>query len=336
MHRAPRRATDLPLSFWRCGAEPIFGSALAFSKDMKTTRVYIDGGNLYNGLLKRTPWKWLDLVKFSKSLLQPDHDVTLVRYFTSRVLSDRGNAASVLRQDIYLQAQSVQERVEIVEGFYQNRRVWLPFAGEPCKTCHGKAEVVKTEEKRTDVNLAVSMVTDAQEGLADCYVVISGDADLAAAVGAVRYKQKKPVLVFNPHREICGELKKLASYYKNIDPSILQGCQLPDEVRINERTVVHCPPEWKGLAKLKAKPRSVKESVSKQLDEEMLLASLYLNKRAGCSIPMATALADPELTDLLYQRDLILMSGRLTPAGEEAARRILRKYGILNRLASQG
>ena len=128
----------------------------------------------------------------------------------------------------------------------------------------------------------------------------------------------------------------MASYYKNIDPSILPCCQLPDEVRINERTVVHCPSEWKGLAKKSKNVRTVKESVSKQLDEEMLLASLYLNKRAGCSIPMATALADPELTDLLYQRDLILMSGRLTPAGEEAARRILRKYGILNRLASQG
>ena len=129
------------------------------------------------------------------------------------------------------------------------------------------------------VGSSIGQSQTTQEGLADCYVVISGDADLAAAVGAVRYKQKKPVLVFNPHREMCGELKKLASYYKNIDPSILQGCQLPDEVCINERTIVHCPPEWKGLAKKSKKARTVKESVSKQLDEEMLLALLYLNGR---------------------------------------------------------
>ena len=36
---------------------------------------YIDGYNLYYGLLKDTPYKWLDLHKFSRSLIREDFDL---------------------------------------------------------------------------------------------------------------------------------------------------------------------------------------------------------------------------------------------------------------------
>ena len=52
---------------------------------MKKTRVYIDGYNLYYGLLKGTPWKWLDLELFSKGLLNPDHEIVSIDYFTAPV-----------------------------------------------------------------------------------------------------------------------------------------------------------------------------------------------------------------------------------------------------------
>ena len=41
---------------------------------MKRTIVYIDGFNLYYGLLRGTCAKWLDLYAFAKALLAPDHD----------------------------------------------------------------------------------------------------------------------------------------------------------------------------------------------------------------------------------------------------------------------
>ena len=52
---------------------------------MKKTRVYIDGYNLYYGLLKGTPWKWLDLELFSRGLLNPDHEIVSIVYFTAPV-----------------------------------------------------------------------------------------------------------------------------------------------------------------------------------------------------------------------------------------------------------
>ena len=51
---------------------------------MKTI-AYIDGGNLYHGLLRRCPrYKWLDLAALVRSLLSKEHDLVCVKYFTAR------------------------------------------------------------------------------------------------------------------------------------------------------------------------------------------------------------------------------------------------------------
>ena len=55
----------------------------------KKTRVYIDGNNLYYGLLKNTPWKWLDLPAFVAELVGPDHEIVAVNYFTAPIKSVR-------------------------------------------------------------------------------------------------------------------------------------------------------------------------------------------------------------------------------------------------------
>ena len=40
---------------------------------IKRTAVYVDGYNLYYGLLKGTPYKWLDPVRLVAELLRDDH-----------------------------------------------------------------------------------------------------------------------------------------------------------------------------------------------------------------------------------------------------------------------
>jgi hypothetical protein len=51
----------------------------------KKTIVYIDGYNLYYGLLKGTAYKWLDLLAFARQLLPDDHEVIAVKYLSSLV-----------------------------------------------------------------------------------------------------------------------------------------------------------------------------------------------------------------------------------------------------------
>ena len=88
----------------------------------KRTIVYVDGFNLYYGLLRHNAaCKWLDLWKLSKSLVSPDNDIIAVKYFTSRVNYDPRNPSSKEHQEIYLRALQKIGTVEIVEGYYQRQ-----------------------------------------------------------------------------------------------------------------------------------------------------------------------------------------------------------------------
>ncbi len=237
-----------PVSLWRCGAEPgeIPALALSGADNLKRTVVYIDGYNLYYGLLRGTSNKWLDPVAFAKALLADDHDIIAVKYFTSRVNDNPKEASKKEHQEIYLRALSHWPKVKIVEGFYKSRDAKLPFRKEPCKSCRPYADVVKTEEKRSDVNLAMAMMVDFHEDAADSFVVISGDADFIAPIEYIRHRGKKQVLVFNPHHKMSGHLKKVATYYKDIPRELPASCQLPETFSYgtHDRTI-HRPEAWR-------------------------------------------------------------------------------------------
>ena len=70
------------------------------------TVVYVDGYNLYYGLLRKTTLKWLDLVAlFRDQVLATEAELMQVRYYTAPVLGRMcDNPESPQRQRIYLQA----------------------------------------------------------------------------------------------------------------------------------------------------------------------------------------------------------------------------------------
>ena len=61
----------------------------------KRTIVYIDGSNLYYGLLRDSTDKWLDLMLFVKSLLRDDHEIAMIKYFASRVIDKSSDQITV-------------------------------------------------------------------------------------------------------------------------------------------------------------------------------------------------------------------------------------------------
>ena len=67
----------------------------------KRTIVYIDGSNLYYGLLRDSTDKWLDLMLFVKSLLRDDHEIAMIKYFASRVIDKSSDHHRSARQDKY-------------------------------------------------------------------------------------------------------------------------------------------------------------------------------------------------------------------------------------------
>jgi len=218
---------------------------------MKRTIAYIDGYNLYYGLLKGTPWKWLDPEALVRSQLRTDHEIVSVRYFTAPIRTYPHDNAAVDRQKIYLQALSTRDRVCVTLGYYSKNATLLPAYDEICKTCEqnrhekGLLRVVKLEEKQSDVNIASAMIFDAARDAADSFVLVSGDTDFIAPVRIVRKEFLKSVIVLNPHLR-HSDLERHASYYKDIAADVPQRCQLPYEIPFGKNgSRIVCPPEWR-------------------------------------------------------------------------------------------
>ena len=221
---------------------------------MKKTLVYIDGYNLYYGLLKESPdSKWLNLRALVAAMFKEKHEIRSIKFFTARVRTYPHDIAAEERQKIYLQALAAFGGVEIIEGFYSKKKIWLPHVNGKCKTCEesyaGMAHVVKLEEKRSDVNLAVAALVDAMRSDADCFVLVTGDSDQAGTVYALRHEFGKSVLVFNPHVAVSEHLKRAATYYAHIPRDLPAKCQLPDVIPIGTHgRTIHRPAAWAAPA----------------------------------------------------------------------------------------
>ncbi len=77
-----------------------------------TVNVYIDGFNLYNGAVRGTTYKWLDVEKMCITLL-PRLKVKRVHYFTARVSGFRHDPDAPLRQDVYVRALRTLSAVQV-------------------------------------------------------------------------------------------------------------------------------------------------------------------------------------------------------------------------------
>ena len=220
---------------------------------MKRVIAYIDGYNLYYGLLKGTPYKWLDLVSFVKRFLRPDQEIVGIKYFTAPIKTYPHDGGAVDRQKVYLQALSAMSLITIVQGFYAKNKTLAPVVEKQCRTCdvvvNGYVPVVKLEEKRSDVNFSVAVMLDAFQDKADSFFLFTGDTDQVGTIDAVRNKLGKRVCVFNPHESFSVNLKTAASYYQNIPRDLPARCQLPDAIPYGKRgdRVIHRPAAWRQM-----------------------------------------------------------------------------------------
>lgn len=119
-----------------------------------TTNVYVDGFNLYYGSLKGTPYKWLDLSALCTVLL-PKDQVHRIRYFTAHVSARPHDPQQPVRQQTYLRALETLPGLTVHLGHYLVSYPRMPLRHPPA-TGPRTVEVVKSEEKGSDVNLATS------------------------------------------------------------------------------------------------------------------------------------------------------------------------------------
>ena len=206
---------------------------------MQRVVVYIDGFNLYYGL-KAKGWQrfyWLDLRRLSENLLLPKQRLMAVRYFTARVASEPPNSGRRMRQNTYLDAIATLPDLRIHYGNYLAKK-------RACHQCG--ATWVAYEEKMTDVNIAVEMLSDAQDDKFDTAIIISGDGDLTGPALAIRQRYpEKRVVVALPPKRTSFQLRSAATASFTIGRRVLSKSQLPNQVINAGGYALTRPQSWK-------------------------------------------------------------------------------------------
>ena len=205
------------------------------------TFVYVDGFNLYYGALKGTPWKWLDLPALLAKVLQPHHEILTVKYFTARVSGTRADPSKPQRQDVYLRAlRRYRPEVEVYFGHFLSHKVRAPLA-QPAGD-QRTVEVIRTEEKGSDVNLAVHLLNDGWLDAYDCAVVVSNDSDIAEAMRLVRQHHGKRIGLVTPGTgRPSRQLMAHVDFSRHIRPNALRRSQLPGPI---PGTNIRKPARW--------------------------------------------------------------------------------------------
>lgn len=204
---------------------------------MSRVSMYVDGFNLYFGL-RSAGWRkyyWLDLPALGKTFLRDSQQLVAVHYFTSRIRDNGKNAQDRQRQNDYLDALALRG-VMTQEGHYLEKE-------RTCRKCGSTWR--DYEEKMTDVNIAMQLLSDAHDDVFDIAFLVSGDSDLTTPVRRVRQAlpSKKVIVLFPPKRH-SKQLEATATASFRINETSLGKSQLPLKINKPNGHVITRPLYW--------------------------------------------------------------------------------------------
>jgi len=194
------------------------------------TYIYIDGFNFYYRAVKDTSYKWINFKSLFEKLLSEQNQIIKIKYFTALV-SGKYNPQKPIKQKTFLRALELTiPEIEIFYGHYLTHEVQAPLA-KP-EGINKSVQIIKTEEKDSDVNIAVQLVNDAWLNNFDCAVIVSNDSDLSEAMKLVKkhHPDKKLGLFMPGQGHPSKELMQYAHFVKRIREGVLKTSQLPDKI----------------------------------------------------------------------------------------------------------
>lgn len=221
------------------------------------TACFVDGYNLFYGLLSDTDKKWLDLKSLMTHLIDTKispHTLVSVDYFTSSVkpaLATLGET-SLHAQNAYIRALK-HSGVRVTMGQHRLEKGFAPVYLEGVKASRqNQCAIWQLEEKQTDVNLAISMYRTVakQENAVQQIVLVSADTDMAPALAAIRedFPEIKIGVIF-PHREGLqrnppASLKEQADWTVGvITTKSLVEHQFRDKIQTGKKPIIK-PEHW--------------------------------------------------------------------------------------------
>ena len=198
--------------------------------------IYIDGFNLYFGLKDSgfQRFYWLNVQELARNLVPSPGELVYTKYFTTRIAAPVDKRE---RQANYIEALEMLDDIAIYYGKYQ-------FSTRTCFQCGNQERV--PNEKMTDVNIAVEMLSDAFQDRFDVALLVSGDSDLTGPVAAIRrlFPEKRVIIAFPPTRH-SQELEDAASGHFVIGRAKFSKSQFPDQIRKPNGYILKRPARWK-------------------------------------------------------------------------------------------
>jgi NYN domain len=111
-------------------------------------------------------------------------------------------------------------------GHYLSHPVRMPLAHPPSRGPQ-TVEVIKTEEKGSDVNLASYLLLDAFRSDCEAAVVVSNDSDLKAPIELAKAELGLVVGVVNPHPPARRSRALRPTFWRQVRERQLQQSQFP-------------------------------------------------------------------------------------------------------------
>lgn len=230
---------------------------------------FIDGFNLYKGVLERRPqYKWLDLRKFCSGMW-PDFCLDNIYYFTAPVKKRFPLDSAPERQSTYLRVLRNQG-VQVIKGKFRRDEKWLRLKSayrqefiEPelpsrfgivqnalnasvsqAQPDFPKAKVWSFGEKGSDVNLASYLLRGVlSEGL-QAALVVTGDSDLTTPIKfSVDAGAHIRIVIPNKEQE-SSALRQVSSSWFELHPNSLGDYLLPRSFITPKGGNIVRPPGW--------------------------------------------------------------------------------------------
>lgn len=205
------------------------------------TNVYVDAFNFYFGCLKGTPYKWLNLTELARRSMPASYRIHRVGVFAALVQPRPQDPQQGVRQRAYFRGLETVPDLTIHLGQFLVSTVRMPLA-RPTAGWARTVEVLRTEEKGSDVNLATYLLVDAFDADFEPAVVISDDSDLAEPVHIVRKKFGRHVTILSP-RGRSRRLQQVPTRFRAIREEALRESQFPTTLTDAHGTI-RKPANW--------------------------------------------------------------------------------------------
>jgi uncharacterized LabA/DUF88 family protein len=211
----------------------------------------IDGFNMYHALdVERgngRPYqqsKWINYWKLAECFQGADGVLKRVVLFTAYLPDDEPWEKEKNARHASLVAANKASGVDVILGRFLKRRV--DFNVRPSEL---RLSIPKLEEKRTDVNIAVTLAGLAYDAGYDRLLLFTADSDLIPAVEEAKRRHAAGDIVIVPPIERHGIAKALigaTGKSMRMTNKHLAASRLPHTVVVDQATgqSVTCPQEW--------------------------------------------------------------------------------------------